>query len=230
SPAQPLEFDGDLILNQLWPWSPEGYQPGPTPSAAWHASFDAFKRGDQLALPYHAGRATDLDKQSVLSDAYQAYRRGELSADGLPDLGDIYPDDAQLRAEMGLQNVPGSTPAELLVQACGTCHNDVLDQSLSRARFNIALQRLDPSELDVAIGRLQLPRGAAGAMPPKDARQLDPDSRAALIAYLQQPSLSAEDQALLQHAAERGMAGPQLIIPDPADLPFPDAEEEAYDE
>jgi cytochrome c553 len=203
-------FDGAIILNERWPWSPDGYPEHATPSAAWFAGFEAFKRGEQLALPYHGGRATDPDKQATLSEAYRRYREGTLSAEALPDLADIFPDDPQERAEMGLQNEPTASPAQLLVQACGTCHNDVLDQDISRARFNIALGRLAPKERAVAVSRLTRPRGTAGAMPPADARQLDSDALAALQAYLEQDSRTDEDDELLEHAAQRGMAGPQL--------------------
>ena len=210
SPDQPLLFDGAIILNERWPWSPDGYPERATPSAAWIAGFEAFKRGEQLALPYHGGRATDPDKQATLSEAYRSYREGTLSAEALPDFADIFPDDPQERAEMGLQNEPTASPAQLLIQACGTCHNDVLDQDISRARFNIALGRLAPKERAIAVSRLTRPRGTAGAMPPVDARQLDTDALAALKAYLEQDSRAHEDDELLEHAAQRGMAGPQL--------------------
>ena len=42
------------------------------------------------------------------------------------------------------------TPPQLLIQACGSCHNDVLDQSISRARFNVAIGRLEREEVEQA--------------------------------------------------------------------------------
>lgn len=213
--SQPLLFDGDAILNERWPWRPEGYLAQPSRSATWQAGYDAFKRGEQLALPYYAPRVTDLAKQAKLTDAYQRFLKAELSAAELPDLGDIYPDDPQTRAEIGLQTEPDATPAQAVVQACGTCHNDVLDQSLSRARFNVALDKMDRAELQSAIARLRLPRGSIGAMPPRDARQIDPATLPKLIAYLEQNERSAEDTSFLQHAAQAGMAMPQLRATDP---------------
>jgi mono/diheme cytochrome c family protein len=206
---QPLLFEGGTILNERWPWSPDGYAPAAQPSALWYDAFAAFKLGELQALPYPGGRATDLAKQEALSDAYRRVRAGTLSPDALPDLAEIFPDDPQVRAEIGLVTEPGAAPAQLLVQACGSCHNDVLDQSLSRARFNIALGRIEPAERAVAIARLALPRGAAGAMPPADARQLDAAGLRALQQYLRQDVRAAEDDALLDYAAQRGMAGPQ---------------------
>jgi hypothetical protein len=100
---------------------------------------------------------------------------------------------------------PGATAAQALVQACGTCHNDVLDQTVSRARFNIAVGRLDRAELATAIERLQAPDGAPGRMPPAGRRQLDVSGRSRLLDYLTQNERSAEDDAFLEHAAQVGM-------------------------
>jgi hypothetical protein len=204
---QPLVFDGQQILSERWPVLPDaGYPTAPQRSATWYAAYEAFKRGEQLALPYFDPRPTDPTKQAALTDAYHRYRLGQLRAEDLPDLSDIYPDDAQVRAEIGLQTEPGATPAQTLVQACGCCHNDVLDQSISRARFTIALSRLDRPELDLAIGRLKAPRGSAGAMPPLASRQLDPGVLGVLTDYLKQDDRSAEDDAMLERAARLGMS------------------------
>jgi hypothetical protein len=111
-----------------------------------------------------------------------------------------------VRAEIGLQVEPSATPAEMLVQACGPCHNDVLDQSLSRARFNIALGRVESAERAIAIARLAAIRGGPGAMPPRGARQLDAGAFARLTDYLRRDTRSAADDALLERAAQLGMA------------------------
>lgn len=202
---QPLIFDGAQIMNERWPWH-DGYASTPERSATWYAVYEAFKRGEQLPLPYFAPRISDPDKQAVLTQAYQRYRSGELDAADLPDFADIFPDDPQVRAEIGLQTEPGAAPAQTLIQACGPCHNDVLDQSISRARFNVALGRMSRAQLDLAIARLQLPRDSVLAMPPLGRRQIGPDDLAALITYLQKDSRSDEDDAALEHAAEIGMA------------------------
>jgi hypothetical protein len=204
-PAQPLLFDSTAILNERWPWTPgEGYASEPVPSATWYRNYEAFKRGEQQALPHFDPMPTDPDKQAALSAAYQSYRAGETGAEDLPDLADIFPDDPRVRAELGLQNEPGATPAQALVQACGTCHNDVLDQSISRALFNIDLARMSRAELDVAIARLKA-EPDAGVMPPPGERQLDPNARAQLIEYLGRNVRSSDDDALLGRAARLGM-------------------------
>ena len=106
--------------------------------------------------------ARDRPAQAGEADRGLRVSRGRLGADDLPDLSDIFPDDPRVRARIGLQTEPDATPAEPLIQACGSCHNDVLDQTISRARFNIDLARLDRAELDLAIERIEL-RPTAGA-------------------------------------------------------------------
>jgi hypothetical protein len=117
----------------------------------------------------------------------------------LPELSDIFPDDLLTRARIGLNTEPGATAPEVLVQACGNCHNDVLDQTISRAHFNIG--RMDAAERALAIERIE--RSGPGVTPPLEARQLTPEARARLLAYLR----SEADDPLLQYAAQRGMAG-----------------------
>lgn len=205
-PMQPLVFDAPRIQDERWPPERAAEATEPEGSPTWEDAYAAFKRGEQLALPYLETRATDPEKQAQLSEAYAQYRAGELAAEDLPDLGDIFPDDPRLRARIGLQVEPDASPSEALIQACGGCHNDILDQSLSRARFNIDVARLDRTARARAIERLELPRGAEGAMPPPDARQLDGDTRARLIAYLRQAGPLPKDDAL-ERAAALGMAG-----------------------
>jgi hypothetical protein len=200
---QPLIFDGLTIEEERWPQRDGGYAGAPQRSATWDAAYASFKRGERLALPFYAARATDPAKQRQLTAAYRHARDGAAS---LPDLADIFPDDPQQRAEIGLQVEPSATPAEMLVQACGPCHNDVLDQTLSRARFNIALGRTPALERAAAVARLAAVRGSPGAMPPRGARQLAADAITRLSAYLMQDTRSADDDALLDHAAQLGMA------------------------
>jgi mono/diheme cytochrome c family protein len=204
---QPLLFDAPGIENERWPYGPNGYPAQPVPSAKWNAAWEAFKRGEQLALPYVEQRAPDLGKTAKLIKAYQQYRAGEIEADALPDMADIFPDDPHVRAQIGLQTEPDATPEDALIQACGSCHNDVLDQTISRARFTIALARLDRSEIDAAIERINLPRTAPGAMPPPEARQLDPKVRERLLQYLKQDLTKVTVDPKLEHAAQAGMMG-----------------------
>jgi mono/diheme cytochrome c family protein len=199
--AQPVLFDAPGIENERYPYDDAtGYPSEASASPTWEEAYAAFKRGDQLALPYVEQRASDADKQAALSRAYQRYRQGEL-----PDLADIFPDDPQLRARIGLQSEPDATAEDTLIQACGSCHNDVLDQSLSRAKFNIDLWQLDASEITRAIERIERAPGERGVMPPPEARQLDPEARQRLLAYLREDPLLLPPDRMLQRAARVGM-------------------------
>ncbi|HKU39901.1 MAG TPA: hypothetical protein VJR89_17195 [Polyangiales bacterium] len=202
---QPLLFDGPRIEDERWPWSPSGYPSTPGPSPTWEKAYQAFKRGEQLAVPYLEQRVADPDKQAAIASAYRQYLAGELHADDLPDFADIYPDDPYVRARIGLQTEPDATPEDALIQACGSCHNDVLDQTVTRARFNIAVGRMDRAELNVAIDRLQRPKDAPGAMPPPEFRQLPADVRDRLVEYLKGDLEDVDPR--LETAAQLGMAG-----------------------
>jgi hypothetical protein len=98
---------------------------------------------------------------------------------------------------------------DTLIQACGACHNDVLDQSLSRARFSIDLSRMDVRAIQRAIGRIELPSTDPRVMPPIEARQLDADGRERLLSYLRSRARRAPVPAEpeLERAAQLGMTG-----------------------
>ncbi|HET8936126.1 MAG TPA: hypothetical protein VFN67_21920 [Polyangiales bacterium] len=205
---QPVLFDAPGIENERFPYDDErGYPKEPGNSPTWHAAYEAFKRGEQLALPYLEVRATDPHKQAERVEAYRRYREGELSEDELPDFADIFPDDPTLRAKIGLQTEPDASAEDALIQACGSCHNDVLDQSISRARFNIDLWKLDAEEITRAIERIERAPAEQGVMPPPEARQLDPNVRETLLEYLRSDPLRSEPDTRLQQAAAMGMAG-----------------------
>jgi hypothetical protein len=207
--VQPLEFAPAIELELTASGAPGTARR----SATWDQAYAAFKRGEQLPLPHFEPRAVDVKKQAALSEAYARYRRGELLRDALPDLSDIFPDDAQVRAEIGLATEPAATPSETLIQACGACHNDVLDQSISRALFNIALGRMSRAELDLAIARIELPSKEPSAMPPAGMRQIEPEAKKRLIEYLKQSQRPAVDDAQLEAAAKAGMAKPRAGYP-----------------
>jgi cytochrome c553 len=204
---QPLYFDSLGIERERWPMRDGAYPSEPQASPTWDAAYAAFKRGEQLAIPHFDPRPTDPSKQARLRDAYARYRDRELDPEDLPDLSDIFPDDPSTRAQLGLQVEPGATPAESLIQACGPCHNDALDQRLSRARFNIDLGRMSAAELDVAVERIALPPSAAGAMPPPRARALTDETRQQLAQYLLDVARGNPVDPELARAANAGFMG-----------------------
>jgi hypothetical protein len=201
---QPVFFDAPKIERERWPQHDDGYAALPQASPTWERGYAAFRRGEQLAPPYLEVRASDPAKQAQLTAAYRAFLDG--TRDDVPDLSDIFPDDPRLRARIGLRTEPDASPDELLIQACGPCHNDVLDQSLTRARFNIDVSRLDPGELSLAMDRIQLPPDQPGAMPPPQARHLDAAARTRIVSYLQAVTQGGEGARDLAYASEVGFA------------------------
>lgn len=208
---QPLIFEALTIERERYPRQADGSFPeSPMPSPTWNNAYEAFKRGEQLALPYFEPRVTDAAKLAKLTAAYQSFRKSELAAEKLPDMADIFSDDRHTRAQIGLQTEPDATPAQALIQACGGCHNDVLDQNVTRAKFNIDLSRMSRQELDLAIKRIGLSRTAEGAMPPSNARQLDSDVRQHLVEFLRSGVEPGSVDPMLQRAANLGMKGSRV--------------------
>jgi hypothetical protein len=158
----------------------------PGESETWNAIYARSKRGEAIAVPYHDVKVTDPNKLANMTAAYTDYRAGELPADSLPDIRDVFPDDEMLLARMGFATEPGMDAKEVLMQACAQCHNDRLDQTLSRARFNVDLSKVSRAVRDRAIARLQLPLDDPQVMPPSGFRHLSDDAKQELIELLQQ--------------------------------------------
>jgi len=156
--------------------------PGQSPT--WQEAYQTSLRGSALTLPYHDVKVTDPDKLSALTEALQAYSRGELSADDLPPVNDVFSDDPKLLAELGMTTEPGSTGESVLLQACSQCHREPLDPRLSRARFRADLQGMSRAEKDLAIERMRLHPSDPLAMPPGRARTLTREARERAIEAL----------------------------------------------
>ena len=189
-PQQPLLFASRLISRETMEAPEVGVEPGPgaenhdlARSPTWFLYFDAYKRGYGPAPPYHHKVHVDPAKLAEATAAYRSFLDGTIERQALPDIGDILPDDARLLSETSFAVAPEATEDALLVQACGDCHNAALDPTISRARFDIDLHRMNREELDLAVRRLQLPEEDPQAMPPKGARTLTGEQRGALVEY-----------------------------------------------
>ena len=178
SPAQPNEFDSKVIENEVRASAAAsgGNQPTdnsvPGISPTWRATYDRAQRGEAIPVPYHDVKISDAAKLARMTEAYRSYRSGELPQAELPDIRDVFPDDPQRLAEMGMTTEPGLSGEAVLLQACSQCHNERLDQDLHRARFRADLQGLERAEKDLAIARLLLPETHPLAMPPARLRVL----------------------------------------------------------
>jgi len=156
----------------------------PGESATWSAIYERAKRGEAISVPYHDVKVTDPGKLARMTQAYTDYREGRLAREELPDIREVYPDDPVLLANMGFATEPGLGGKELVLQACAQCHNDRLDQSVSRARFNVDIGRLSGEQKELATARIMLAADHPGVMPPVRFRTLSDEAKAELIDYL----------------------------------------------
>jgi mono/diheme cytochrome c family protein len=190
--SEPSVFDGETIEAEVQQSALlEGvHQPEdnsvPGQSATWQLAYERAMRGETIPVPYHDVKVTDPQKLASLTLAYQQYLAGLLPRQDLPDLRDVYPDDPALLADMGFMTRPGLEGKDVLLQACSQCHNDRLDQRVTRAGFNVDLQKLGRPQKDNAIARLLLPDDDLHAMPPRRIRSLSEQARTRLIKLLSQ--------------------------------------------
>jgi mono/diheme cytochrome c family protein len=188
---QPNEFLSELIEDEVLASSAArgGAQPEdnsvPGDSPTWRLAYEAARRGEAIPVPYHDVKVTEPSKLARMTEAYQAFRRGELDRAQLPDIRDVFPDDPTRLAEMGTMTEPGLDGAGVLLQACSQCHNPRLDPNLSRARFRADLVGMSREEKQLAIERLKLPEAQLGAMPPPRLRRLSAEARQRAIEALQ---------------------------------------------
>jgi mono/diheme cytochrome c family protein len=192
NPSLTASFDSGRIEDEVKASAAAegGMQPAdnsiPGDSVTWRAAYDRAKRGEAIALPYFNVKVTDPQKLAQMTEAYSAFRRGELEAAELPDLRDVFPDDPARLAELGATTERGLDGSSVLLQACSQCHHAKLDQNISRARFRANLVGMGRAEKDAAIARLMLPASSPLAMPPSRLRVLSPEAKARAIELLRQ--------------------------------------------
>ncbi|HEY4223806.1 MAG TPA: hypothetical protein VGO62_20760 [Myxococcota bacterium] len=180
---QPNVFDAPTIEAEVQASDPaqprDNHQPGA--SATWDVVYAASVAGQAIPVPYHDVKVTDPDKLAAATRALQAWKHGSSAT--LPDLRDVFADDAL--AGMSHHVKPGLDGRGVLVHACAQCHNGRLDQSLTRARFDVSqLASLGDDEKDLAITRMELPDDDVLHMPPHLFRDLTDDERALAEASL----------------------------------------------
>jgi mono/diheme cytochrome c family protein len=173
--AQPNEFQTGTISMEVS--TQNAQQPTmnipPGISNTWNMLYNNYLAGNAIPPPYHDFRVTDPTKLANMTAAYRAVMTGAMPAAQLPDIRDVFLDAAL--PDMTIRPRPGSTGRQILVQMCQQCHNSKLDQSISRARFNVeTLDQMSRLEKDIAIARIQLPKNAARLMPPERFRELSP--------------------------------------------------------
>ena len=164
---QPNEFASDAIARELL--ASDG-----SSSATWNGLYATAISGNAIPVPYAKVRATDPDRQARAADSYARVAARLAPPSDLLDIGALLSDEAE-RA-MSIRPRLGATGREILVQMCHGCHNSRLDQTISRARFNIdTLDALPRDEKREAIERIRLPAADPRKMPPPIESELSLD-------------------------------------------------------
>ncbi len=154
-------------------------------SPTWDAIYDAAVRGEAIAVPYFDGRITDPGKLTEATNAYRSTMDGSMPADQMLDIRDILRDEAL--PFLSFRPADALTGREILQHMCQHCHNSSLDQSISRAGFNVEeLDSLPQSTKDLAISRLQRDDDDIRKMPPTRFHTLSDNEIALVINTLQQ--------------------------------------------
>jgi hypothetical protein len=161
---QPNEFNSNQIEDQV---AANGT------STTWQALFDRAVNGLAIPVPFFRIRISDPAKLTAATNSYRAVLDGTAQPSTLVDIRDIFSEEAMQSTSIHAK--PGLSGRGILVQMCQHCHNNSLDQTISRARFNV--QRLDEmsrAEKDLAIARLQLAPDSRLRMPPTVFHELAP--------------------------------------------------------
>jgi hypothetical protein len=153
-------------------------------SPTWSQLYAKSLAGAEIPVPYYTN-ATDRTKLQAMTTAYQQTIAGTLPRAQMPDVSDTVM--ASALADLSIRPQPGLDGRGILVQMCQMCHNSRLDQTQSRARFNVEqLAQMSRTEKDLAIQRLQLPVEHRQAMPPARFHELSAAERQLVIDELMQ--------------------------------------------
>jgi hypothetical protein len=174
--SQPNSFDSKRIESEVLQSSQQ--QPAINfpigRSSTWQSLYDASAAGQYIPAPYHDVKVTDPDKLAFATAGYQQFVKGQLPAANLPDIRRVFLDAAL--EDLSMRPKEGMTGKQILVQACAQCHNGRLDQSLSRAKFDVTqLDSMSDANKQAAIARMNLPSSDLRHMPPALFRTL-PDA------------------------------------------------------
>ncbi|MFT3692106.1 MAG: hypothetical protein QM831_03125 [Kofleriaceae bacterium] len=151
--AQPNEFTTNKILDQ-------------GANATWLALYNKSMMSQDIPPPYHENRVADPAKLVTATAAYKAAMSGTPLT---MDIRDVFMDSAlqDMSFRPAASLVTAGDGKGIMVQICQQCHNPSLDQTLSRAKFDVTkLDTMSREEKDKAILRLELDESAFRRMPP----------------------------------------------------------------
>ncbi len=153
---QPLELPTRDLARMVM----KGEQPADLPS--YVELFERARAGKSLPVPFPDYTFVE---PRTLARAADGYKKLDKTIAGELGLDRLHSDSA--RSRVGLAAEPGATGEAILLAMCARCHNDTLDQSLSRARFDTThLADLDAKEKALIVERLRLPASSPLKMPP----------------------------------------------------------------
>ncbi len=167
----------------------------PGTSTTWNTIFNRAVLGQAIPVPYHDIKITESATLRTLTTAYQQFRAGTLAASALPDLRKVFK-TSRLFEIAGIAARPGLDGAGIVTEMCTQCHNSRLDQTITRARFNVDLAAMSnltggvltgavrDAEIGVAITRLSLPIEDVRKMPPESLKTLSAAEINLVVTYL----------------------------------------------
>ena len=171
---QPNEFNSTDIVAEV-------RAQGSSPS--WDTLYANTVAGTSILVPYWNDMPTDATKLDQAKTAYRAVADGTMARDQLPNISDVFSDAAL--PSISIRPAVGSDGLGILRHICGRCHNGSLDQTQTRARFNVFdLDSASPAIKAEAVNRLMLPDEAALKMPPSRFHTLSEEERDLAIQVL----------------------------------------------
>ncbi len=164
-------------------------------SAAWNTIFNRAVAGQAIPVPYHDIKITESATLASMTAAYSSFRAGALTASALPDLRNVFK-TSRLSEIAGIAPRAGLTGAGIVTEMCTQCHNSLLDQNITRARFNVNLAAMSNGsggvltaaerdlEIGTAIRRMLMPANDVRKMPPESLKTMAPADINLAASYL----------------------------------------------
>jgi mono/diheme cytochrome c family protein len=193
---QPNQFNSGQIEQQV---NQTNGQPQnndiPGTSNVWNQIFNNAVAGRVIPVPYHDIKITESSVLNSVTLAYQNFRAGRLPAAQLPNLTTVFK-TSRLYEIAGIGAPPNQNGQQIVTTMCTQCHRSQLDQTISRARFNVNLNEMSDlnggvlagaardAEIGVAITRLKLPAEDVRKMPPETLKTLTPAEIDLVVTYL----------------------------------------------
>lgn len=160
-------------------------------SATWQNLFNQRVTGANrlrfggTALPYHDCKQSDPSKLQSMIANYVGVVNGSVPSSAAQNLAHVNLSTPEALAKRFLTPVLGpKTAQQILANACLSCHNSSLDQSISRARFNAEdLSRNSAAVYGSARARIKRGHEDLYVMPPGNFMTLNADEIATLDAF-----------------------------------------------